>query len=323
MRKYNWRQNFLIGVNLVLGVFAFYFLAQLFYGGAWVNAIFVFVSGYLVTALNRAYRITAPPWRPHLRIVQDDWGKEFEEVVFRSRDELQLSGLYVPSENGAVVVMAHSWGGNRLQMRFHARPLVKAGFGVLAFDLRNHARSEGNVSTWGWLEVNDVLGAVDFVRGIAGVEAARVGVLGVALGGQIALRAAATEMQIRAVWADSPSPTTARDYLSPNRPTLRQQFLRPWIWLSERTQEWLTGVKAPVPLLDVMGNIAPRPVQLVASGPKHVKDVVRNFYEQAGEPKDLWEIDDISLGAAVIERGDDYDLKVVHFFNHTLQKSSD
>ncbi|HLF91112.1 MAG TPA: alpha/beta fold hydrolase, partial [Anaerolineales bacterium] len=202
--------------------------------------------------------------------------------------------------------------------RHFSRALVEKGYGVLLFDLRAHARSEGSVSTFGWLEINDLLGAVDFLKQRKEIDANRIGVLGFSLGAQIALRAAAQSPDIRAVWADGPVPIVFRDHFGANSPTLRQRFFTPWWGLAYRVQEWLTGISQPPPLVDVIGQISPRPVFMVASGDARFIAGAQRFFEAAGDPKWWWQLDDIPFGSGVLEKGDDYDLKLIGFFNKTL-----
>ena len=47
---------------------------------------------------------------------------------------MTLSGWYVPSRNGAVVILLHGYGNNRAQMWPRAEPLARAGYGVLLYD---------------------------------------------------------------------------------------------------------------------------------------------------------------------------------------------
>lgn len=80
------------------------------------------------------------------------------------------------------------------------RPGLHAtGLNVLLFDLRAHGRSEGKIISFGYLERQDVLGAVGFLhsRGIR-----RIGLLGFSLGGIVAMLSAAVCNDIAAVVTD-------------------------------------------------------------------------------------------------------------------------
>ena len=71
-----------------------------------------------------------------------DWGAAYEDVTLSS-DGGHLRGWYVPSRNGAAVVLLHDHGANRLALAPHAAMLTRAGYGVLLLDLRAHGRSDG------------------------------------------------------------------------------------------------------------------------------------------------------------------------------------
>ena len=111
---------------------------------------------------------------------------------------MTLSGWFVPSRNGAAVVVADGAGSTRASVRAHAEVLAWHGFGVLAFDARGHGRSEGRAMDFGWYGDEDVGAAVAFVRGRPGVDANRIGAVGLSMGGEEVIGAAATNPGIRA-----------------------------------------------------------------------------------------------------------------------------
>ncbi len=93
----------------------------------------------------------------------------FSLASFRSLDgRTSLTGwLFQPPVAGkGTVVMVHDNGGNRLQ--FDADTLLlydfflQRGFGVLSFDLSHAGESEGEFSTYGYKEWEDVVAALDY-----------------------------------------------------------------------------------------------------------------------------------------------------------------
>jgi pimeloyl-ACP methyl ester carboxylesterase len=319
MRPRTWKET-LLSLILIIALFAGITLVSIFIRTTNpVVLVVLAVLAYLGTALNRARQAVNPPRFPLFRDDPGDYGLEyFEDVEFDSKDGVPLSGWYIPSKTGSAVILTHSWGGDRTRMRFYARPLAQAGIGVLMYDLRGHCRSGGAMSTWGWEEIDDLLGALDWIAERPDVEQGRIGAAGVSLGAQITLRAASLDHRLRAIWADGPIPASIADHRSV-QPTLRQQLLRPWFGLVYRTQSWLTGASPNIALLDAIPAIAPRPLQIVASGKDNQVHMVRGFFDLAEEPKDLWQLDNVPFGAGVVERGEDYDLRLVHFFNHNLE----
>ena len=98
-------------------------------------------------------------------------GLAYEDVTFSTADGVELSGWYVPSRNGAAVVLLHGAGSTRSAVLAHAVVLADDGFGVLLYDARGHGRSQGRAMDFGWYGDLDVAAAVDFVAGQAGVAA--------------------------------------------------------------------------------------------------------------------------------------------------------
>ena len=107
------------------------------------------------------------------------------ELVLRGYTETQIEKLW--SGNllrvmGKVQSVAdlHGYGHSRAQLLPHADFLHQAGFSVLLFDFRAHGRSAGTITTFGFLERWDVLGAVKFLQDR---QIHRIGLLGFSLGG--------------------------------------------------------------------------------------------------------------------------------------------
>src|SRR5512133_3675642 len=93
---------------------------------------------YIVTITQPASSVVGGP-------PQSNNGREYQPVtLFNEQDDIHLSGWYIPSENGAAVILLHGFGGNRLDMKSRADVLARHGFGVLMYDLRGHGESEGD-----------------------------------------------------------------------------------------------------------------------------------------------------------------------------------
>ena len=115
-----------------------------------------------------------------------------EEAEFSSADGLPLRGWRIPGMPGAPgIVLCHDLGGSKDAMLDLGLALQAAGFTVLAFDFRGHGESGGSGSTLGVEEKRDVLGALDYLAGVEGVDGKHLGVYGVGMGAQAAVRAAA------------------------------------------------------------------------------------------------------------------------------------
>jgi pimeloyl-ACP methyl ester carboxylesterase len=115
-----------------------------------------------------------------------------ESVAFSSSDGVPLRGWRIPGPPGAPgIVLCHDLGSSKDAMLDLAIALQASGFTVVAFDFRGHGASGGSGSTLGVEEKRDVLGALDYLASVEGVDARRLGIYGVGMGAQAAVRAAA------------------------------------------------------------------------------------------------------------------------------------
>ena len=110
-----------------------------------------------------------------------------------------------------------------------AHALVGEGFNVLMFDFRNHGESGGNVTTLGYHEVKDVIGAVQWLRQERPAQAERIGIVGFSMGAVTSIIAASQEPSIGAVVADSPF-SDLRSYLQGNMPVWTGLPNVPFTW---------------------------------------------------------------------------------------------
>lgn len=194
-------------------------------------------------------------------------GLAFDEVTFRADDGVTLSGWYIPSENGAAVVLVHGAGSTRSGVLDHAVLLARHGYGALLFDARGHGRSGGRAMDMGWYGDADIDAAVSFLERQPDVSAGRIAAVGLSMGGEEAVGAAARDDRIKAVVGEGVTGRTAADKA----------------WLSD-VHGWrgvvqegidhllygavdvLTSSSPPISLRAAVGAIAPRPVLLIAAG---------------------------------------------------------
>jgi pimeloyl-ACP methyl ester carboxylesterase len=259
-----------------------------------------------------------------------DFGFDYEEVTFTgggtggiaAGDGLTLSGWYIPSQNGAAIIVLHGYSANRMQMIYRSMMLAEHGYGVLLYDLRGHGESEGDRRSLGWEDPADVAGALAFVKEQPGVDLERIGVLGFSVGGQIALTSAVAYPEIAAVVAEEPGMVTMDD-VPPGK------SLYDWYMIaSYRYGYWYfrqrIGVEPPPNIVDTVGQIASRPILFVAAYPEDDLryQITLNMYELAGEPKSLWHIPGIQHGGAFDYDPEEYESRIVGFFDEALAAES-
>jgi len=109
---------------------------------------------------------------------------------------------YNPSEKYPAVVVAHPNGGIKEQTAgLYAQHLAEAGYITLAFDAAYQGASGGEPrhTDKPQYRTEDIYGAADFIIRYPGVDAKRLGVLGICGGGGYTLKAAQSDKRFKAV----------------------------------------------------------------------------------------------------------------------------
>lgn len=127
-------------------------------------------------------------------------GWAYQDVAFKDRAGLTLRGWWIPGVNHRTVVMVHGWTSSRAEPMSKSGYLHDSGYNLLVFDLRGHGRSDGDYTTMGFKEPDDVRAAVTFAISRDGGP---VALLGYSMGAAIAIEEAATDRRVAAVVEDS------------------------------------------------------------------------------------------------------------------------
>jgi pimeloyl-ACP methyl ester carboxylesterase len=243
---------------------------------------------------------------------------DVEEVTFEGGDHLKMAGWKVPSQNGATIILLHGYGGNRTAMLWHAKQLVDAGYGVLMYDERSSGESEGTRRSYGWEDPPDVQGAVRFIK-TESMDDERIGIAGCSIGAQIALQAAAYYPELEAVWADGPSTVLVEDAPAPAGPF--QALLIAGNYMLDRMYEIKLDREAPSPMIEIIGDIAPRPIMLVGGGQPHPlvgsegERMVPRYAHYAGPNAQTWVIPEATHCDGPARRPDEYAERMIEFFD--------
>lgn len=239
----------------------------------------------------------------------------FAEASFTTADGVPLSGWYIPSTNGAAVAVLHGSGSTRSGVLDQAAVLAGHGYGVLLYDDRGHGRSGGAGMDFGWWGDLDVAAAVSYLESRPDVEPGRIGVLGLSMGGEQAINAAATDSRIRAVVAEGVQPKLPAD--TSQRPhRLEGLTERAVDVISFATARLLTRAPTPLPLREAVAAVAPRPLLLIA-GEGEVS-AARALQAVAPSTVSLWELPDTPHTAGLAQHRDAWTARVTAFFDSSL-----
>ena len=94
----------------------------------------------------------------------------------------------------------------------HTRMLVEHGYGVLLFDRRGEGASEGDPNTFGWVGDRDLHAATDYLHSRPDVDPERIGAIGLSVGGEMLIHAAAHSDAFKAVVSEGGSGQSIRDH---------------------------------------------------------------------------------------------------------------
>ncbi len=245
-----------------------------------------------------------------LRIVPDDLG---ETVEFPTSRGLTLRGSYFKARTDArvgVLVFCHEFLGDRWSHAPYVDHLRDRGFDLFGFDFRNHGDSDVDPDYVPFQyvsdrEVDDVKGALAYLRTRPDRDLAGYGLVGVSRGGGAAILAAADEADVWGVVTDGAFPT---------RGTMTAYIVR-WATIFVRAKWFLRCVPRFVfsflgdvaragterkrncsyPSVErAVARLAPRP-WLQIHGERDVyigTDIADDLFSWARQPKEQWIVGD-------------------------------
>jgi fermentation-respiration switch protein FrsA (DUF1100 family) len=238
-----------------------YILVAIIVLAALITSAVFGISGYVGWNLTH-------PVREKIKTTPLSIGLTYKNIQFTSRgDNLRLKGWLIPS-NGSnkTVIIAHGFRKNRLQTDVPGLPiaefLVAKGYNVLMFDFRNSGESEGELTSVGQFEVQDLLGAIDYIKSRPEISQ-QIVLFGFSMGASTAILAGAREPAVSAVIADSPF-ADLKTYLNENLSVWTNLPSIPFNPAFFMVMPVLTGLNPEsVSPVKEIGNLNKRPILLI------------------------------------------------------------
>jgi alpha-beta hydrolase superfamily lysophospholipase len=289
----------------------------------------------IVHVLNKYVRIilnifldisAARPPRPH--------DLDGEPVNFPSLDGVSLSGMFLRAlaPPKGTVIFCHESGADGSSAADYALFLRDHGFHLFTFDFRGHGQSSNlpHYRPRGWPsthEVDDLLGAVAYVRSRPEAGDAPVGLMGVSRGGGVAILAAAHSPAVGAVVTDGAFSTrlTLHAYMLRwvglfSDLELIYRHLPNWVYRGIRTVAmFVVQVRLRCLFPSVrraIRRLAPRPIFMI-HGERDAtidKSQAVALFNMAGEPKQLWIVPGARHNESVQCANGEYQGRVAAFF---------
>jgi len=287
-----------------------------------VGILVIAVIGILNVTKNEAHKLITAPMET--RKVPDEtpaeYGLPFEDVEVISSDGLRLVGWFVPSQNGAVIIMQHGYKSTRKEMLNEAEMMYRHGYGTLLTTVRAHDYSEGEMITFGINEVKDMDAWYQYLLTRDDVDSNRIGILGNSYGGMLGIQYASENENIKAVVADcafsslNDTVSTSMEYFT-DLPAFPFASLIVF-WAERETRFKMEDIDTT----KWIAKISPRPVFLMQGGADVVisADSGQRLLDAAGEPKELWFEPNLGHVGFDSEMPEEYEQRVVAFFDKYL-----
>jgi pimeloyl-ACP methyl ester carboxylesterase len=274
-------------------------------------AILISASLVLSTFLTHRHPLTNPR-------SPSEVGLDFEEITFPAADGLVLRGWWVPCPGAErVIIQLHGQGGSMDPDIQYLPAWHAAGFNVLMFDFRAHGRSPGNFSTVGYLERQDVQGAVQFVLS-KGIQ--RIGLLGFSMGGIVSMLSTPICPEVMAIVSDG-GPARLRTAL--REWCVERHIPRPlgvflaWLVLCGVAMRLGVNIFRYEPVLWV-GQIAPRPILFIHGEHDQYCPDFDELWAAARPIKEAWRVSEAGHTTASQQFPEEYRRRVIEFFDKYL-----
>jgi uncharacterized protein len=252
-----------------------------------------------------------------------DLGLVHRNVTLTTSDGVELAAWYIPSMNRRAVVLLHGGGAasNRGTVLDQAEVLAGNGYGVLMVDARGHGSSSGDAMEWGWYGNLDVAAAVDFLATQADVDQGAIAAVGLSMGGEEAITAAAGDERIGAVVAEG---ATNRAYgdddaVLPDHAGRVVNLAADWVKFT--VTDILTGAEPPLSLRDAVAATAPRPILLITAGNRAVEATAADYFAAAAPATvSIWEVEGAGHTAGLTTAPAEWEQRVIDFLDEALAR---
>ena len=241
-----------------------------------------------------------------------DLGAPYEEVAFRTSDGLLLKGWYIRSQNGAAVV---SFPG-RASSQQRAKLLARHGYGVLLFDRRGEGESEGDPNLFGWQGERDIHAADAFLQSRPDVDPERIGGIGLSVGGEMMIEAAAESTALKAIVSEGASGRSVRDEIA-NPGGAWQELIGTGV--ATAATAIFTSNLPPADLQSLVPKISGAVFFVYGErGQPAEKPANDAFYAAARGEKQIWEVPGSGHMGGTEAQPLEYERRVVGFFDRAL-----
>jgi|TARA_B110000902_G_scaffold32729_1_gene34967 dipeptidyl aminopeptidase/acylaminoacyl peptidase len=219
-----------------------------------------------------------------------DQNINFEEISFTSEDGLTLPGWYMAAkDNNKAILLVHGRSANRTEGMRYAKPLINAGYNVLAFDMRHPRQNPNIISSMGFHEQKDVTAAVNFLEKDKKIK--NIGLMGFSMGAATGIIVMASDLRVK-VGVFSGGYAHGMDVLAEQANTLYGLPRYPLMPIVEKLFEWRGHIDADqINPESYISQISPRPVYIMHGTADNTVDFShgQRLFDAARQPKKFWQ----------------------------------
>ena len=239
-------------------------------------------------------------------------------VTFQTPDGVSLTAWYTPPANGAVVILLPGSGGAKGSTVTHAEVLARHGYGTLALDSRGTGDSGGVGNAWGWHGTSDIAGAITWSQTVGDIDPDRIGLLGLSMGGEEAITAAALDERVNAVVAEGVSARVPADldYLPGDVLGSIQKVEGEVMWA---VADLMTSTTRPIPLRDAVALAGRVPVLLIVGNADEERAAAPAFMRSAPS-LEVWDLPDTPHIQSLALHPDEWEARIIAFLDQALAR---
>ena len=245
----------------------------------------------------------------------------FEDVSFTSEDGLTLPGWYMAStDNDKAILLVHGRGADRTEGMRYAKPLISAGYNVLAFDMRHPRQDPNIISTMGFHEQKDVTAALNFLEQEKSIT--HIGLMGFSMGAATGIIVMAKDKRIK-VGVFSGGFAHGMDVLTEQGKKNHGLPRYPLMPIVEKLFEWRGNIDSnEINPETYISQISPRPVYIMHGTADQTVDFShgQRLFSAAKAPKQFWQAQGGRHTRLWQHDKEKAESSVVEFFNRYLHQ---
>ena len=213
-------------------------------------------------------------------------GAAHENVKLHTSDGLDLDGWYVPSRNGAAVIVFPGRSGTRSARRGCSRATATASCSTTA---AARAAARATPTAGAGTSTRTSAAGLAFLKHRTDVDPRRIGGLGLSVGAEMLLQTAGADPDLAAVVSEGAGARTMGEEVDDVAGPLEKAGAALTYGIRDLTNSVLQNRRPPANLITLIPKIAPRPIFFIHAGADEAGHLNPAYFRAAGEPKQIWE----------------------------------